>query len=181
MKSKNFILSILVSVLSMLANAANIESTSKDMIGNVATINNVGEKLSTTRFASVNMDCIRDNMTGLIWTKNANLFVIQNWANAKTKVAEMNTTSSATGYHLCGYSDWRLPNQNELVSLFKSAAVRSNQVTWLISQGFTNVQPDSYWSSSVGGLGAWFVNMSSGYSSSLDVYFSFYVWPVRGG
>lgn len=58
----------------------------------------------------------KDNLTGLIWLKNANCFGIQAWAGALNSA---NTLANG----LCGLTDgsqagdWRLPNINELKSL----------------------------------------------------------------
>ncbi|MCX5885263.1 MAG: DUF1566 domain-containing protein [Proteobacteria bacterium] len=124
-----------------------------------------------------------DNLTGLMWTKDANL-------PGGTKIWQ-ETLDYCNNLTLGGYSDWRLPNINELESLVNGA--ESNTTTWLNTQGFTNVQADGYWSStSCAGLPdlAWVVHMWYGlvvtnvcysgvcYGSKSDDY---YVWPVRSG
>ncbi|WP_158649404.1 DUF1566 domain-containing protein [Aquella oligotrophica] len=146
-----------------------------------------------TRFtvgSGAEANCITDNLTGLMWAKNANLFGAKRWqdtsANPNTYPAQeaidaMNTNSGATGYQLCGHSDWRLPTQNELLSLLNYAAASGNQATWLNSQVFSNVEAGGYWSSTPGGNGAWRVNMLAGSSGSTGVTSLNYVWPVRGG
>ncbi|MBI5050104.1 MAG: DUF1566 domain-containing protein, partial [Nitrospirae bacterium] len=122
-------------------------------------------------------DCVTDNLTGLMWAKNGTLAgTRKNWNDA---------IDYANNLTLCGYSDWRLPNVNELESLVNA---ETNTVTWLNSNGFTNVQSSSYyyyWSSTTNAgrtYDAWYVNMWDGYVSytSKNSY-SFYVWPVRSG
>jgi hypothetical protein len=55
---------------------------------------------------TVSGDCVTDNLTGLMWAKNANLpNGDRDWQGA---------LDFANGLSLCGYSDWRLPNVNEL-------------------------------------------------------------------
>ena len=72
------------------------------------------------RFA-VSGDCVTDNLTGLIWAKNANLNGgPQTWDSA---------VDLAKGQTLCGRSDWRLPNVNELESLISASA--SVPADWL--------------------------------------------------
>jgi hypothetical protein len=140
-------------------------------------------------------DCVNDNLTGLMWAKNANLpNSSKTWQEALDYVASINSGSG-----LCGYKDWRLPNINELVSLLNFGET-GNKSTWLTSQGFSNVQGSqyhsgsgfsNYWSSTtmedymalppVRPEYAWTVGMRHGavrFYSKSDLYF---VWPVRSG
>lgn len=179
---------LLLAGLCGLASAANIAYAyvPKAAPGDTATAG-AGKEWPSTRFV-VNGDCVTDKLTGLMWAKNGGLLGTGTWGDASTygtaqyKVAQMNSNSGATGYLLCGYSDWRLPNQKELLSLFNYAADNSgNQADWLNTQGFTNVVTSVYWSSTSGGGGAWAVAMLSGASGSIAVANSGFVWPVRGG
>ncbi len=151
-------------------------------------------------------DSLKDNLTGLEWAKNgiigfedtnggvpiaqpnyANTTANLNdlgWSNAAIAINNMNTATTK----LCGYSDWRLPNINELRSLVNYAATQtsSTPAAWLETQGFTNVQVDyNYWSSTAYAStpdNAWNVNMNGGYVGLGDKTASIlYVWPVRGG
>jgi uncharacterized repeat protein (TIGR01451 family) len=129
----------------------------------------------------VNGDCVTDNLTGLMWAKNANLpGGTKTWSQAIDYVAGMN----AGTYSNFGYTDWRLPNVNELESLVNGA--ESNTATWLNTQGFTNVQAYFYWSSTTLAYGpgsALVVGMWLGVvdlGSKSDSYHR-YVWPVRAG
>jgi hypothetical protein len=81
-----------------------------------------------------------------------------------------------------GFTDWRLPNRNELSSLVNYAQL--NQATWLVGLGFTGVQSVYYWSSSSSAdstLDAWGVDMGDGDVDGDDKSYSQYVWPVRSG
>jgi hypothetical protein len=137
------------------------------------------------RFSTIvtaNGTCVTDNLTGLMWAQNANLFGSVTWATALTDIAAMNTNPVATGGYLCGYTDWRLPNINELVSLVNYG--QQNQASWLNTHGFSNnVRTDNYWSSSVyaptGSGSYWVVSFDDG--STAGVNTNDYVWPVRGG
>ena len=81
-------------------------------------------------------DCVTDNLTGLMWVKSPDS-TTRTWADALTY---------ANNLSLCGYSDWRLPNINELESLIN--AEQSNIASWLNTQGFSfNLQALYYWSS----------------------------------
>ncbi|MBI4848046.1 MAG: Ig-like domain-containing protein [Nitrospirae bacterium] len=92
-----------------------------------------------TRFFDNGNGTITDNLTGLIWLKNANCFGAQNWANALSAANTLNAGE-------CGLTvgegslegNWRLSNINELESLINLS--QGNNVTWLTAQGFTNVQ-----------------------------------------
>jgi len=138
------------------------------------------------RFTDNGNGTVTDNLTKLIWLKNANCFSGQAWTVALD-------VTNLLANDACGLTDgsrtseWRLPNLNELKSL-----VDISQYNPAISTGhpFTSVQSshntDFYWSSSSGG-GLDFdmcrvVNMyggsSGGYHYKTDVG---YVWPVRGG
>ena len=70
---------------------------------------------------------------------------------------------------------------NELESLVHAGA---NTVSWLNGNGFTNVQPAAYWSSStyaVDMVNAWYVVMWSGGVGTPNKGGGYYVWPVRAG
>ena len=95
---------------------------------------------------------VTDNLTGLIWMKNAACFDASNW---ETALANCNTLNSGE----CGLTDgsvegkWRLPNVNELFSLihhgFHSPAVPNTNGTGICSEGdpFNAVGWGWYWTS----------------------------------
>ncbi|MBU0568419.1 DUF1566 domain-containing protein [bacterium] len=60
------------------------------------------------RFTDNGNGTVTDNLTGLMWTKDANLGGTMNWQNALTYMTTLNVG---------GYIDWRLPNLKELRSL----------------------------------------------------------------
>jgi len=140
----------------------------------------------------INGDVVFDQLTGLMWTRDANLMPARdlgwdndsttddgavNWQHALDYVSKLNDEN------YLGYTDWRLPNINELESLVNAES--SNQSLWLNSQGFNNLQSDNYWSSSTPAYyleGAWVVYMLSGYvDGHHKLNHSYYVWPVRAG
>ncbi|MCX5884830.1 MAG: DUF1566 domain-containing protein [Proteobacteria bacterium] len=79
-----------------------------------------GVKWPSPRF-TVNGDCVTDNLTGLIWAKNANL--------PSGTMIWYKAIDYCNNLSLAGYTDWRLPNVNELESLVN--ANEPNSATWL--------------------------------------------------
>jgi hypothetical protein len=118
--------------------------------------------------------CVTDSLTGLMWTRNANLpAAALTWQQA---LDYANTLS------LCGFTDWRLSNPKELRSLINYNV--ANNVATLNTLGFTNVQAGYYGSSSSDAgrpANAWVVDMSVGEVLSGVKSGSRYVWPVRAG
>lgn len=124
-------------------------------------------------------NCMIDNLTGLMWPKNAELFgSAMPWNDALSAVARMNTVSGSIAYNLCGYTDWHLPTVNELGSLI---SYTGDPTSWLNSQGF-NVQANGYWSSTNYALtyyDVWEVNFGGGTINPYGNYTGSDVWPVR--
>jgi hypothetical protein len=122
---------------------------------------------------TVSGDCVTDNLTGLVWPKNGNLAGQMDWNDA---------IDYANNLTLCDYSDWRLPNVNELQSLVNAG--EPDNSAWLMSKGFTNVQSDVYWSSTTYADYtdyAWVVYMWYGRVDVDGKSNGYYVWPVRAG
>ncbi|MEI6209969.1 MAG: DUF1566 domain-containing protein [Desulfuromonadales bacterium] len=114
------------------------------------------------RFTDNANGTVTDNLTGLIWLKNANCFGTQAWSTA---VASANNLAKGA----CGLTDgssagqWRLPNVLELRSLVNEQ--QGIPATWLNTQVFSNVKKYFYWSSSTGASNAdyaWLVGVGSG-------------------
>jgi hypothetical protein len=135
-----------------------------------------GASWPTPRFVDNGDQTQTDKLTGLVWSKNANpAAATKNWQSALDYIKALNSSN------YLGYSDWSLPNVNELKSLVNQG---QSSVTWLNGQGFSSVQSSNvYWSSSSYASNvttAWGVGMEggfvgNGYKSSYDGY----VWPVR--
>jgi hypothetical protein len=154
------------------------------------------------RFTDNNNGTVTDNLTGLIWLKNANCMdtvggIIKiaipgrlTWSDALTW-----SNNLAGGY--CGLSDgstagqWRLPNVKELQSLIVFAYYNpalsnaAGTAKWVEGDPFTGVQLTSaYWSSTTvrdTRSFAWYVYLDSGALLSGGKLGTIYVWAVRGG
>ena len=132
------------------------------------------------RFTDNRDETITDNVTGLRWHKNANLFGQRSWAQALNDIATLNNPLA--------YSDWRLPNVRELQTLLdysqRNPALPS-------AHPFLNtpLTPAFYWSATTK-MGvepspfveAYGVNLGDG---TVEGYLKSsnegYIWPVRGG
>ena len=104
---------------------------------------------------------VKDNLTGLIWLKDAGCLGYQTWTEA---LSNSNTLASGA----CGLTDgsvagaWRLPNFKELQSL-----IDFGQYVPALPVGhpFSGVQSDTYWSSTTGAYLpdlAWIVSLYDG-------------------
>ncbi|MEZ0329506.1 MAG: DUF1566 domain-containing protein, partial [Dissulfuribacterales bacterium] len=148
----------------------------------------MGATLPTPRFKDNGDGTVTDNLTGLVWLKNANCFSRTTWSGALAA-----TNGLADGQ--CGLmdgshaGDWRLPNDIELWSLidfqYYAPALSNTAGTgkWSAGHPFTGVQSTYYWSSTTvadSTVQAWIVSFwyGSAWSSKNSTY---YVWPVRGG
>jgi len=117
--------------------------------------------------------CVTDNLTGLMWMREPNTtFAAATWVSAL----------NAKNLNHCGFTDWRLPNINELESLVNSQV--ADTTIFLNTQGFVGVQVGYYWSSSslaANAGSAWTVYMGDGSVSPDIKSLSYRVWPVRAG
>ena len=143
----------------------------------------------TPRFSDNSNGTVTDNLTGLIWLKNANC---TETVGGKTPSSsglfwiDALTWSNNLASGKCGLTDsssagqWRLPNINELESLVDAEKYSPALPT---GHPFTAVSSD-YWSSTKGnyfGGNAWSVSLYTGYLNNSNSENSYYVWPVRSG
>ena len=167
---------------------------------------NIGVAWPNPRFEAVagsgsETNQIRDNLTGLIWARNANLADSASfnpdwssvsgtctWYQAFDVIT--NSAGPVNGATYGGTNDWRLPNHRELFSLtdarYSSPALCNTAGTgkWISGDPFAGVQSDGYWSSTtyaVDTAQAWSVNLNHGYVGNVIKSYTLFVWPVRGG
>ena len=146
---------------------------------------------------------VTDNLTGLMWLKNANCiqssypeFDTDNtngdggvtWQHALDFVSGINTGT----YSNCGggHTDCRLPNRFELESLLDLKYVYSplpntaGTGKWEEGDPFSNVQSSYYWSATTHAsitYYAWIISMGYGHVLNDNKSNLSYVWPVRAG
>jgi hypothetical protein len=117
-------------------------------------------------------EIVTDNTTGLQWQDDdAVIDDDVNWTAAIDYCENV--------LDLGGYSDWRLPNRNELLSI-----IDYSQSGAAIDPEFVNRTWNKYWSSttSVGNAdNAWYVDFYYGSSRYYNKDYDFYVRCVRGG
>jgi Protein of unknown function (DUF1566) len=161
-----------------------------------------GVPIPTPRYSDNGDGTIRDNLTGLIWLKNANCPKSgRTWQQALDDVKSLNSAGTMNGND-CGdtsgrkgshRTDWRLPNTRELFSLidfaFTLPAISNAAGTGRGSSSdpFTDFQTGStaYWSSTTtlnGPTRAWVVGVANGDIAPFDKHITaFFVLAVRGG
>jgi hypothetical protein len=162
--------------------------------GNLAGYTNNGLEDGTTRFGMPwpnprytdnGNGTITDNLTNLVWLKDANAFGQLTWTDAMAACSGV-----ASGQY--GLTDgstpgqWRLPNHRELSSLtsagYASPALSNTagNAQWTSGAPFVSVQLSKYWSSASYMLTtAWTVNFTLGEQGADSRTNIYYVWPIR--
>ena len=134
-----------------------------------------GVPLPIPRFSDNGNDTVTDNLTGLVWTRLADLVGKTNWAYA---------------VNFCNnLGDWRLPNIRELQSLLDFSQVNPilNNLDDNGQPAFNYLQPGYYWSSTTYAYPgfdtyAWGLSFYTSYSMPLSKEGNNgYVWCVSDG
>ena len=140
------------------------------------------------RFTDNSDGTVTDNLTKLVWLKNAQCFGLRNWNDAISDANALNSTE-------CGLSDgsaegdWRLPNVRELNSLihygYNGPALPNTFGGGHYANGdpFQNVQVSYYWTSTVSDAvpsNSFAIDMDDGVFDAQSILVEDnYVWPVR--
>jgi hypothetical protein len=142
------------------------------------------------RFTDNEDGTVTDNVTGLIWLKDADCAGTSvNWATALSYANALydGCTSCFGTTGDCGLDDdsiagdWRLPNIHELHSLVD---LTQSYPALPPDYPFSGVRSDYYWSSTTDASYAdcaWGVILLGGYVNEGSKACTTYVWPVRGG
>lgn len=139
------------------------------------------------RFTDNGDGSVTDNLTGLIWLKNAHCSGSNSsWGDSLNLIVELNSSGTMDGNN-CGdaskngnhQTDWRLPNILEMLSLFDYEH-NEGQPNLPSPHPFNNVSVGHfYWTSTTTDYGTYYVIPSNG---TTDYQFSSHrTWPVRGG
>ena len=132
------------------------------------------------RFTDNGDGTVTDNLTGLIWLKDANCF-------GTTFFDQAVNNSNWLADPACGLTDgsnpgdWRLPNVKEFESLLDYGEY---DPAVPLGHPFINLEVDFYWTSTTWAGGsdvAFTIYMKWADVGGYSKYNFFYVWPVRGG
>jgi hypothetical protein len=148
------------------------------------------------RFTDNGDGTVTDNLTGLMWAKDANMAGTMTWANALDYANNLSMGGDGCEYDpvcdqpACGQpaceqencrEDWRLPNRFELESLLDLSNYDPALPT---GHPFTNVQwGNTYWSSTTHAHyidSAWNAGLANGYCSNNYKTGWGFLLPVRG-
>ena len=147
----------------------------------------MGETASP-RFTDNADGTVTDNLTGLVWLRNANCSATLGGVNKTNTLTWENslTWSNNLASGSCGLTDgsvagdWRLPNVREMISLVDYGIGTAPRLP--TGHPFTSVQSNWYWAStsySMGLANSWRVDLNDGNPGfSIKTNFS-YVLPVR--
>jgi hypothetical protein len=134
----------------------------------------VGIPWPTDRYTS-HGEVVIDHLTGLTWTQDANISTFPcTWQEAFEQINTLNKERYG------GYTDWRLPNRNELRS---TVSYQTRKPALQDNHPFKNVFLGWYWSSTTALINpayAWSIHLEGArmFYGRKDQYQLF--WPVRG-
>ncbi len=142
---------------------------------------NKGVPLPETRFTNNGDGTVTDNLTNLVWLRNANYFGQLTWEDAIQACHDLAAGGDLTDGSAQG--NWRMPNLNELKSLRNFQ--HSNPC--ISDNPFYNIENYLYWSSSTymsDETYAWIVSMDEGtiygrIKDSTATEQGPFLWPVR--
>jgi len=127
------------------------------------------------RFAIEGEDLVRDGLTGLVWTRDANLAEFPlGWQEALETAARMGREGAF------GRSDWRVPNRRELRSLVDHQQTRPPLPA---GHPFRNVFPGWYWTSTSAAVNpafAWYLHLGGARMFYGEKRGYALLWPVAG-
>ena len=137
------------------------------------------------RFRDNTDGTVTDNLTGLIWLKNANCFGMLDWESARQTVKRLKDGDCGPDPALIlsdgsSAGDWRLPTMKEISALIDYSR---RDPALPPSQAFSEFPPGYYWSATLLDYHpqiAWIVYIESGTICYEDIKNrAGHIWPVR--
>lgn len=137
-----------------------------------------GVRWPSSRFKKNGDGTFTDLLTGLMWLEDPNCFGEAQWIEILARVGDFNsrTSSYVCKNYAANYTDWRVPNVNELASLlFKQQPASSDEARYWTSTSYTP-SSGSKWYVSTYEIG----HGMGGGGIPVSVNPLYRVWPVRG-
>jgi len=138
-----------------------------------------GMNIPEQRYIDHGDGTVTDRLTGIMWLKDSNCFNKSNFIQAVESIQNFNQNPDDFSCHAYTnqYSDWILPNKNELKSLINYSYINPVLKN---NHSFTGVQNSNYWTSTpYSGTEMWCVNIGNGDISTNTKSIANYIWPMR--
>jgi hypothetical protein len=136
------------------------------------------------RFVDNGNGTVTDKLTGLMWLQDAFCMLSANWATALTNIGtHLNSGQDFDCYNYTPgtYSDWRMPNRSELLSLMD---LSQSGPALPSGHPFIAVVSFDYWTSTTCAddpTEAWQVDLGTGDTVNRGKSYGHLSWPVGGG
>lgn len=147
-----------------------------------------------TRFTDNGNGTVIDNLTGLMWLKDAGI-IYTTWDDGLTQIQKLNKGKnfSAKNYVPKTYTDWRIPNLNEFESMRDMThfappiSNRAGNGKWTNGDPFVKIKHGRngyghYWTSTALGerpTAAWYILLQDGSIGRSRKTYKKGIWPVR--
>ncbi|RZB30528.1 MAG: hypothetical protein SRB1_02808 [Desulfobacteraceae bacterium Eth-SRB1] len=134
-----------------------------------------GKARKQKRFYDNGNGTVTDSLSGLMWTKNANLAKAKiKWPEARKKIRQLNAEKHS------GYNDWQLPGVDDLRTLID---YKNTDPVICDHHPFIDFKSGSYWSSEINVQSPYYIWCVDFKNSRVDYYNRVnhvqYVWAVR--
>ena len=160
-----------------------------ERIGQIETLLETGRP----RFTDMGDGTIRDNVSGLIWLKDASCDNLPHTEDGNADWMHAVVAAAVLTSGTCGLTDgskagdWRLPSKAEWEAFMSAVYIDPALVNtvgdaqWSEGDAFTGVLSDPYWTITEQEyeLVAYYANMDNGWMYANDERSHYRVWPVR--
>ncbi len=138
------------------------------------------------RFTDMGDGTVRDNLSGLIWLKNANTFPLDYWEGAVETAATLDAGDFEWLTDGSSEGAWRLPTKGEWEAFVDTTYIgpalsnAAGDGQWSEGDVFKGVQSSAYWSCTIWVYKAmWAMDLEDGESGGRMIASFAGVWPVR--